>query len=656
MKILINKRNMSTDMQATTTSDSPDFITVVWTTGFKGLRSDITLGDFYEELEVTEQAVDLSRLKSGAPFLIQHENNVMKQIGVVRSAWIENGVGYAKIQLSKRKDVQEIIQDIRDGILSNISVGYSITQFQDVTSKGEKTKTLRATKWQPQELSLVSVGFDPHAKIFRALNDSTNEVTITPTQEDTMPFDQMNDDEKLAYLQAKIDAKETLSADEQAAYEDLQAKAAPAAEPAPAARAEEPKVDVEAAQRSAVEEYKTRSAGIKSAVSAAKLAPEFAADLIERNLSMSDASQEIFKQLETLNKQTKNGSQPKKEKTMTKREQVVQAILNRIDAKRYKIDSENPYKQATLVELTEGLVERQAGESREKFVNRAATTTSALTELLENVASKVMGEEGTEKFSYEQWTGFQSLRNFQQTPIVQLSGVTLAAKTEGGAYADATLIDSSEKIQLEERGIMLNLSQKAIINDDLGALKALAQRAAAAGKRDIEKKVYALLVANPTMSDSVALFHATHGNLTAAGGIPSVASVNAAGIKMAAQNDGSSDPLDLRIKYLIVPPAYEFDARQIASSAMVPGSASAVNPFAGNIEVVVSSRLAAGAWYVACDQAQLASIVYGTLEGMSEPSVETQVDFATSNLQTKIEFPSGVAAANYRGIVKISVA
>lgn len=643
-------KTRSATVETSVSSANEGTIDLIFTTGYKGMRHDFG-ESFYEELEVSETALNLERLNRQAPLLNQHSPTVKDTLGVVERAWVEGGIGKATVRLSEREDLKGILKDIQSGILRNISVGYTVEEFTDVTKKGDKIRTLKATRWTPHEISVVATGFDPYAQTLRESEEQSNEVTIiNQRQEDTMLFEEMNDEEKMTFIKAKMDAGEALSEAEQKAYEEIQAKTAPKEEVRT-----EPVIDIEAAQRNAVAEYKTRCKDITSAVQAAKLPQDFAADLIERNLSMSEASQEIFKQLQTQN-ETKTGVEPKKEFTMTKRELVEQALLNRIDAKRFKADSSNPYKQATLIEMIEGIVERQPNETKEKFAKRAATTTSALTELLANVASKVMGEDGSEKFSYEQWTGYQSLRNFQQTPIIQLSGVTLAAKTEGGAYADATLVDSDEKIQLEERGIMLNLSQKAIINDDLGALKALPQRAASAGKRDIEKKVYALLVANPTMSDSVALFHASHGNLTAAGGVPSVASVQAANIKMAAQNDGSGDPLDLRVKYLIVPPAYEFEARQIASSAMVPGSVTAVNPFAGQIEVVVSSRLAAGAWYVACDQNQLASIVYATLEGMSEPNVETQIDFATSNLQTKIEFPSGVAAANYKGIVKISVA
>lgn len=628
---------------------SKNRIELVWTTGFKGLRSDF--GEtFYEELEVSDRAVDLSRLNAGAPLLAQHEASLSRTIGVVEKAWIENGVGRATVRLSKRADVQDIVQDVLDGILRNVSVGYSIEEFTDTTIKGEKHRTLKATRWTPSEISIVAIGFDPMAQTLRTAQ-TTNEVRIINPDLEAI---EMTEEEKAKLAeQAKAEADALTAAQATAAQEQADAEAKALADAK--AKEDEDKKKLEEARRSAVAEFVKRQSEIQSAVRAAKLPVEFANDLIARNLSTAEASQEIFKTLENQNKPASQTAAPKE--TMTKRDQAIAALLNRVDAKRFKVDRENPFKQNSFVKIIEGVVERNPTESDAAFVKRA-TVTSDLPQLLSNVANKLMGEDGAEKFTYHRFAGHQTMKDFNQTPIVQLSGVVLAAKTEGGAYTTATLVDSDEKITLEERGILIDISQKAIVNDNLGALKALPAKAQAAGHRDIEKRMYALLASasgmGPTMADGKTLFHADHNNSLVAAGGPTVANISAANVKMAAFADNSGEPLDLRTKYIVCGPDLEFIAKQSASSALVPNTTSTVNPYAGELEVIVSSRVTAGYWYAIADKEEMAALVYGTQEGMDQPNVETEVDFKSSNLQTKIEFPNAVAAASTKGIVKVT--
>ena len=63
------------------------------------------------------------------------------------------------------------------------------------------------------------------------------------------------------------------------------------------------------------------------------------------------------------------------------------------------------------------------------------------------------------------------------------------------------------------------------------------QAMAKAARRTVSNLVYAILTGNPTMGDSVALFHATHANLDTGGGSAlSVTSLAAARVKMAKQS------------------------------------------------------------------------------------------------------------------------
>ena len=65
-------------------------------------------------------------------------------------------------------------------------------------------------------------------------------------------------------------------------------------------------------------------------------------------------------------------------------------------------------------------------------------------------------------------------------------------------------------------GRLFAITRQAIINDDLSALSDIPARHGEAAARKMGDVAYAVLTANAAMGDSVALFHATHGNLGAA--------------------------------------------------------------------------------------------------------------------------------------------
>ena len=88
--------------------------------------------DYEEELELDAGAVRLERLNAGAPLLNSHSAyDLDRVIGVVvaGSAKIERGQGTAQVRFSNRPEVDPIWQDVKDGILRNLSVGYKVHEY-----------------------------------------------------------------------------------------------------------------------------------------------------------------------------------------------------------------------------------------------------------------------------------------------------------------------------------------------------------------------------------------------------------------------------------------------------------------------------------------------------------------------------------------------
>jgi HK97 family phage prohead protease len=145
-------------------------VRLVWTTGAQVQRYDWWEGKrFLEELSLDDGAVDLTRLNDGAPLLNSHGMyDLSSQIGVVERAWIENGQGYAEVRFPQAgisEDADRVFQLVKDRIIRNVSVGYRVDKYQITDNQGDGLDIWRAVKWQPMEISLVTVPADAGAGV-----------------------------------------------------------------------------------------------------------------------------------------------------------------------------------------------------------------------------------------------------------------------------------------------------------------------------------------------------------------------------------------------------------------------------------------------------------------------------------------------------------
>ncbi len=110
--------------------------------------------------------VRLGRLQDKAALLWNH--NWDDQRGVVESARIDaDGRGRAVVRLSRSEDGEQLLQDIADGIITKVSVGYQIHGIKLVEER-ESVDVYRVTDWEPFEISMVSVPADATVGVGRA--------------------------------------------------------------------------------------------------------------------------------------------------------------------------------------------------------------------------------------------------------------------------------------------------------------------------------------------------------------------------------------------------------------------------------------------------------------------------------------------------------
>lgn len=139
---------------------------------------------FIEEIDV--KGVDTSELRT---FFKDHRPSVDTAIGRVENSRIENGSVKADVYFGSDEDSLRIFNKYKEGILTDVSIGYSILETIETERKGEPTHVM-VTKCSVHELSAVWKGFDKKATIGRSQEEggrvdevheiSGAESTVTP--------------------------------------------------------------------------------------------------------------------------------------------------------------------------------------------------------------------------------------------------------------------------------------------------------------------------------------------------------------------------------------------------------------------------------------------------------------------------------------------
>lgn len=138
-----------------------------------------------EILEHKEDSIDLTRLNSIGCLLFNHDRD--RVVGKVLRAWIENDRGEAEVEFDSDADAETIFQKVKGGTLKGVSVGYQVSNWEDVAA-GKTSTDGRftgpcsiATRWMPYEISIVSIPADATVGVGR----SKEKPEVVPVQPET---------------------------------------------------------------------------------------------------------------------------------------------------------------------------------------------------------------------------------------------------------------------------------------------------------------------------------------------------------------------------------------------------------------------------------------------------------------------------------------
>lgn len=625
-------------------------VEVTWSTGAKVLRSTWSNGSFFEELDMSPQAVRLDRLNSGAPFLANHDGyDVARTLGVVvpGSARVDGKTGVATIRFAKAEDDPEadkVFRKIADGIITSVSVGYRTWKAEKIENPADKTvPTLRAIDWEPYEISAVALPADAGAGFRSDAGNHEVEIITHPQEHRTV----MNEEEIKAKQEAEAAAKRA--------------------------------AELEAATKRAAQLERDRVVSIEHAVRSAGLEAAFATALIADGSALDKAREAVLTELAKRSDdfKTEQHTPPavgvRGEDARDKFVRGVSAWLfsragDGLVAKAKAQKAEGfedtdiggaEFRGMTLLDIARACCER-AGISTRGVYDRtklidlalnarsgyAGATTSDFAVLFENVMYKQMrAGYATQSDTWRRWCGTDTVSDFRSANrFLNGSFGTLPVVPEGAEYVNQAIPDGEKtSISTETRGGIIALSRQAIINDDLGALVDVATRFGLTGARSIEVAVYALLALNsgfgPTMADGQPFFHANRANV-ATGAALSGAALDADRLVMRQQRDiSSNDYLDLMPRILLLPIQLETAARSINTAEFDHDSTKLQKPnMQRNMfgDIVSSPRLS---WsttrrYLFTEAKEAFKVVF--LAGSGEgPTLESRPSFRTDGVEWK---------------------
>lgn len=631
---------------------NPDARTIelTWTTGARGRRASWFDGDWFEELDMSSDAVRLDRLNNGAALLNSHQSADLSNIlGVVERAWIENGEGRARVRFSERAEVEPIFRDVASGIIRNVSVGYQVHRWSDpIRSADGQPPTYRALDWEPMELSLVGVPFDAKAQ--------TRNQSSAP---DTSMPDNLNS-------QAGGDPAEQQPA--------TQARAADPS-PAPVAAA-----DTEL-QRTASELRREneilrlgRDAGLTDAQTD---------ELVRSGKTVNECSREAIRlmrlRLENGDTRADDGPAPlghpaRVEVTRDSGDTLLRGIAAGLEARvrpgRLAGDDAElgrEFRSYTLLELTRQYLESRGvntrGMSKTQLVTRGFHSTSDFPLLFSNLAGKTLDAAYQEE--PHTWRPIARQRNLPDfknaNDLIVAGALTPEPLLEGGEYKSGTLEEAQHTWKLATYARKVTLTRQAIINDDLSAMERVPEMLGRGFRRLESNIIWALITGNAVTSvDNVALFNAAHNNVAGSTLTIATAGFNTARKAMRKQTDIAGNTINLQPSFMMVPTDLEATALQFlfptgfAPTARTGDAGPVVNAQVAGMQLIVEPRLdgEADVFYLAASPGSVEGIVYGYLAGEEGPTVTTTEKRDPDGVELLARFDFGAAVKDFRGFYR----
>ncbi|WP_210485364.1 prohead protease/major capsid protein fusion protein [Microvirga antarctica] len=565
---------------------------------------------FQEVLLISPKAMRLERLSSTrAPLLNSHRHGTMTdQIGVITAVRIEGGNLVADIQLSNRPDVQLIATDIAAGIIGSVSIGYRVHASEERTSV-DGTRTITHVDWEPYEVSLVAVPADQNAHI----RSHPGDLSMEPAPENIV-----------------LQPTPTNSRDA-----DLIARA----------------------ERTRITEI--RSLGAKAGVEAAQIE-----EAVDDGTPLEAFRVRCFEEMASRAERFRSspitvGQDETETRVVAASSYLGSRMLSARGAPIALTGAARGYDGLTIADIAaQSLGHRgriTSDAHREELIRRAFHTTSDFPAIFENAMNGTLARRyQASPPTYRKIAAQRHFKDFRPHRTVRVGDFpTLQPINEAGEIKFGTFSESKEVVSVFPYAVQFALSRTMLVNDDMGALDDLLGSAGQTVANFEEASFYAMMLSNagagPTLvSDGLAVFHATHGNLAGSGTAITVAAVGSAREAMRNQRTLDGQLPNIAPAIILVGPKKETEADALVAS-ITPRAQVDVNPFSGKLEPVVAAHIPGNAWFIFANPQSAPVFQWGLLDGYEAPRVRLDQPFGRQGLGVSLEHDFGCGAIDFRG-------
>ncbi len=582
-----------------------------------------------EILLCTRKAVVATRLKN-MPVLDSHRSTSVKDIlGQVIETRFEGRQLLMKLLFADNDNGNAALALVRDGMLHSVSVGYGILEAEESTGRNG-VPVITVTRWEPTEISLVSVPADPNATI-----RGNVKMAKKPNTTRRAPVEEILDE--------GIETGHDEDGDER---------------PAPVGQRSFSVADVNALM------------SFRSLAAREGISDQDFTDMVTRsNGSMDRFRRSYMNMLADRDEGTRVDSRVGVVSHSRDQSDICKLVVDAL-AVRLGATAEiqnNPLAGSSSVEIGRRYLEENgvstrsmddhriadvliAGRQIDGYSSRAQHTTSDFPLLLQAAGNRALLQRYEPLVSpLKSLSAMRQVRDFRQQTFIRPGEAPLLEKVlESGAIKHGTMEEDSRGLKLETYARMFNISRNALVNDDLGAfsdfLGVFAQAAA-----ETEGNLFASLLlsnakAGVSLGDGKPLFHADRNNKAANGSAITVDAVGDARIAMRThKNVNGTGTAGVVPAVLLVGPAKETEAEKLVASINA-SNINDTNPFAGKLRVEVENRLDGNGWYLFADPGQRPALMHGYLDGASGPQVESKEgwDILGTSFRCILDFGCGV--------------
>lgn len=590
------------------------------------------------------------------PFLDSHNRSSVKdQLGSARGITVESGRLSATLNFSSASGGDDAFKSVREGHVTDVSVGYEVQKRVFVKDGDSKTISGRTftgpvnvvTKWKLREVSLTPIGADAQAKLrgldpaaftFRSLGENEKEefkmneelrklleskgmpATLTDEQRQQWQIDNIA---KWTAPEKPVEKREERHENKLPTSDELAELVAAATERALKAAEEKRAAFItEVDSLCELADVPNEAAHCRSLKDIAAVREHIKATKVKEseNIPYSGSVRVLSTGADRLKVDLRSALMLKACRSAVNGNE---AKLDRYYPKEERSKAADNFRHATLFDMatefvraqgvqTLGLTRDQIAISAmfgpEKAGIRGASyhSTGSFANLTLDAVNKSM------MIGYSEvpatWRGpmkqGQSATDFKTIHRMQLGAIpNLPVWDDSQRPNLASMADGKESYAVEARSIGVDFGYKLIVNDDMSALTNTPMKLGDSAARTVNSVAWAQVTSNPTMRDAVALFSGVTGlrfrkNLTTGAGAPSTTTLGALTALMrlmrgenTPEGAESSDILNLSPSYLVVPASLETTAKVLVNSVFDPASTGAATYNPANTLTVVVEPL-----------------------------------------------------------------